>query len=139
MDIRNCRKCGRIFQYSGTGPVICENCKREQEKVFEKVRDYIRDNPGASMNQVSEENDVSINQIQQWVREERLEFSRDSGVTFYCEKCGAPIRTGRYCNNCKSSMAQDLEGMYHKPQSALTKPKRKSERDAMRFMGKQDI
>ena len=65
MDIRNCRKCGRIFQYSGTGPVICENCKREQEKVFEKVRDYIRDNPGASMNQVSEENDVSINQIQQ--------------------------------------------------------------------------
>ncbi|MDD6428891.1 MAG: flagellar protein [Lachnospiraceae bacterium] len=138
MDIRNCRKCGRIFQYSGEGPVICDNCKREQEKLFEQVRDYIRDNPGASMNQVSEENSVSINQIQQWVREERLEFSRESGVTFYCEKCGAPIRTGRFCNNCKNAMAQDLDSMYKKPVTAVPH-KRRTERDAMRFMGKQDI
>ncbi|MDD6380189.1 MAG: flagellar protein [Lachnospiraceae bacterium] len=139
MDIRNCRKCGRIFQYSGVGPVVCDNCKKEEERLFEKVSDYIRDNPGANMNDVSLANDVSISQIQQWVREERLQFAKESGVVFYCENCGAPIRTGRYCDKCKANMAQDLEGMYHRPQSTAPQIKRRSERDAMRFMGKDDV
>lgn len=135
MDIRNCRKCGRIFQYSGSGPVICENCRKAAEAEFQKVSDYIRDNPGASITQVAEDNEVSVQQIQQWVREERLEFSKDSGVTFQCEKCGAPIRTGRFCANCKASMANELGEAYPKPKAALAQPKKRSERDAMRFMG----
>ena len=136
MELRNCRKCGKIFGYSGSGPVICENCKKEAEERFQKVEDYIRDNPMTSINDVSEECDVTVQQIKQWVREERLQFSKESGVVFHCEKCGAPIRTGRFCDNCKNSMVNTLDGIYEKPKAALAQPKKTHDSDRMRFMGK---
>ena len=60
------------------------------------------------MGKVSEEMDVPIQQIKKWVREERLAFSKDSGITISCEKCGKPILTGRFCKECKNSMRDDL-------------------------------
>ena len=32
MDVRNCKKCGRMFNYV-TGPVVCPNCKDSLEKI----------------------------------------------------------------------------------------------------------
>lgn len=137
MNLRNCRKCGKIFGYSGSGPIICENCRREAEERFQKVKDFIRENPATSINDVAEDCDVTVQQIKQWVREERLEFSKESGVVFHCENCGAPIRSGRFCENCKSKMVSKLDGMYEKPQTANTAPlKSLHEEDRMRFMGK---
>ena len=137
MDLRNCRKCGKIFGYSGVGPVICENCKKEAEERFQKVKDFIRDNPATSINDVAEECEVTVQQIKQWVREERLEFSKESGVVFHCENCGAPIRSGRLCENCKNQMANELGNMYEKPKPKNTAPlKSGHEENRMRFMGK---
>ena len=80
MNVRNCRKCGRIFNYV-SGPPICMQCKEELEEKFQEVKKYIYDNKHASIPQVAEACDVSPNQIQQWLREERLELSAESGVT----------------------------------------------------------
>ncbi|MQN01885.1 MAG: flagellar protein [Lachnospiraceae bacterium] len=136
MELRNCIKCGKIFGYRGVGPAICDNCKKEAEERFDKVKEYIRDNPLTSINEVAEECHVTVAQIKQWVREERLMFSKESGVVFHCENCGAPIRTGRFCEKCKSEMVNDLDGMYQKPQAPAAPPKRQRETDRMRFAGR---
>ena len=47
---------------------------------------------------------VKVSQIQRWVREERLCFSEESAVMIDCERCGAMIRSGRYCKECLSHM-----------------------------------
>ena len=75
---------------------------------FFTVKEYIRNNPHATIRDVADANEVSVNQIQQWVREERLQFSSDSGVALQCEKCGAKIYTGRYCDKCKAGLANGL-------------------------------
>lgn len=62
-------------------------CNKKLEDKFFEVRDYIYENPTANMSQVSEEMEVPIQQIKKWVREERLAFSKDSGITISCEKC----------------------------------------------------
>ena len=73
MDVKTCRKCGRLFNYL-SGPPICSACKDELEKKFAQVKEYIRENPRASMKEISEENDVPQQQLQQWVREFGIYF-----------------------------------------------------------------
>lgn len=132
MEVKTCKKCGRLFNYLG-GQRICPVCKDEIEKQFIKVRDYVRAHPKTSLHQIAVDNEVSIEQINQWIREERLEFSKDSPVTLYCENCGAPIRTGRFCQKCKSTMANDLNDAFRKPEAPAPK-KREPETDRMRFI-----
>ncbi len=132
MDVRNCRNCGRMFNYLG-GPSVCPICRDNAEKDFEKVRDFIRENPRANIQQISDECEVTVQQINQWVREERLEFAKDSPIMLECESCGASIRTGRYCEKCKNNMASDLTSAFKKPMAPAPEPKRQHESDKMRF------
>lgn len=113
MEIKNCKNCGRIFNYF-TGERICPICQKKLDDQFDKVKDYIYEHPGAGIKEVSKECDVSISQIRKWVREERLEFSEDSLVGIECENCGVSIRTGRFCLSCKSKLANDLNSAYKK-------------------------
>ena len=64
MNVRNCRKCGNLFNYV-SGPPICMACREAMEEKFQEVKAYIRDNAHASIPQVSEACDVSTNQIHQ--------------------------------------------------------------------------
>ena len=114
METINCKNCGRLFAYQ-CGPHFCPKCTSILEEKFEKVKDYLYDNPGASIQTISEVNDVSVQQIRKWVREERLEFTADSLVGVDCEICGATIKTGRFCKSCKDDIAIKLGKAYDKP------------------------
>ncbi len=131
MDVRNCRNCGRLFNYIGGIPV-CPTCAKEVEEKFGVVKEYIRDNPKATIQQVSDDNDVSIQQINKWIREERLCFSEDSVVGISCENCGAMIRTGRFCASCKDKLASTLSSAYQKPTPVRQRDPRDSGK--MRFL-----
>jgi methionyl-tRNA synthetase len=61
--------------------------------------------------EVSEACDVDTAQIRQWLREERLEVTEGSPIYLTCEGCGASIRSGKYCDKCKASMANDFKGV----------------------------
>ena len=132
MNVRNCRKCGRIFNYV-SGPPICMQCREALEAKFQEVKKYIQEHAHASIPEVSEACDVSTNQIQQWLRDERLELCEGSGITLQCEECGASIVTGRYCEKCKANMANRLSDSIRKPEAPKPQPKKDS-RDKMRFL-----
>lgn len=137
MDVRNCRSCGRLFNYL-TGPQMCEGCKSALEEKFQIVKEYVRENRSAPINDVAENCDVSVKQLKQWVREERLIFSEDSGVFLQCEMCGGPIRMGRFCESCKNKLQGDLRSAYSAPAPAepeVSKSKSKG-KDRMRFLDK---
>lgn len=136
MDVRSCRSCGRLFNYL-QGAYICPVCKKKLEEKFVEVRDYIREHETATMKQISEDNDISIKQIKQWVREERLTFTENSPVGIECETCGGMIRTGRFCNKCKVNMATNLKKMYEMPpMDDEDKGVRGKDKDRMRFLDK---
>ncbi len=132
MDVRTCKKCGNLFNYL-SGPPLCPKCRDEMEKKFHEVKEFIRENPNANINEIAQENEVPVAQIQQWVREERLEFTEGSAITLSCESCGASIRTGRFCEKCKGNMSNALNSAFKKPtvEAPVKKPK---ESDKMRFL-----
>ena len=123
MNVRNCKKCGKIFNYV-SGPPICPQCKDALEEKFQEVRKYIQDNRHATIPEVSEACEVSTNQIQQWLRDERLELAEGSGIT------------GRFCEKCKSSMATRLSSSIKKPEAPKPQQKKKDtkENPKMRFL-----
>lgn len=104
MNVRNCRKCGKMFNYVA-GPPVCPACREAAEKKFEEVKEYIRQNKTARINEIARDCGVDQRQIEQWIREERLVFATESPIKLFCETCGAPIFTGRYCGNCKKNQA----------------------------------
>lgn len=108
MEVRTCRTCGRLFNYI-TGPARCPSCVDALEKKFQEVKSYIWEHKTATLQEISDETEVSVNQLKQWVREERLSFTDDSPVGLECESCGATIKTGRYCANCKGKMSNALK------------------------------
>lgn len=134
MEVRNCRKCGRIFNYVA-GPIYCQSCREELEKKFQSVKTYIRENPGVSIQEVSETCDVPTSQIHQWLREERLQLADGSAITLECEGCGGAIQSGRYCDRCKKELTT---GFRQSIRPNLTKPepvkKQDDAKSKMRFL-----
>ncbi len=131
MNVKNCRKCGRLFNYV-SGAQVCPACKDAMEKEFQKVKKYVQENRGATLEQVVEECEVEAAQIRQWVREERLEFSGEGVTGITCEKCGITIPTGKYCQKCKNEMAANLSGVL--PKKDLSKRKDVKDPAKMRFL-----
>ncbi len=134
MNIRNCKVCGRIFNYV-SGPVTCPGCRESLEAKFQEVKEYIREHKGAGIAQVAEACDVEAAQIRQWLKDERLEVTEDSALYLTCESCGAAIRSGRFCEKCKGNMTRDLNDLLgaNKPKPA---PRKQNKEDGakMRFL-----
>ncbi len=134
MNVKNCRSCGKLFNYVN-GPFTCPACREKTEEKFQEVKEFIRSNPGVHIPEISAACDVDPNQIRQWLRDERLEVTEDSPLFLNCEGCGASIRSGKYCEKCKMSLASDLKDALRSGRPApveAKKPEKESPR--MRFL-----
>lgn len=107
MDIRNCSRCGMIYAYDGFN--ICMKCRRQDEEDFQKVKEYIDENPGATITQVTEETEVDSKKIIEFLRQGRLEIRDENNLLLNCERCGTSIKTGRFCEKCIVDMQREFK------------------------------
>lgn len=133
MDVRNCKGCGRLFNYMGGAP-LCQGCQKKLEEKFQEVKEYLNEYPNSSVDSVSEALDVSVKQIRQWIREERLTISTAGADGIVCEQCGAPIRTGRFCEKCKAEMVNTFSGAIQKPKPQEPQKTERDNKNRMRFL-----
>ena len=133
MELRTCRMCAKLYSYIGKMTPFCPKCMKELEEKFDICKKYIKENPGANIQVVSENTGVSVKMIKQWVREERLSFSDKSLVGIECESCGANILMGRFCAQCKQKLAGGLADSVIKPERPVQQPTQKSG-GKMRFL-----
>ncbi|MGE5607167.1 MAG: MerR family transcriptional regulator [Bacteroidota bacterium] len=109
MDVRNCKRCGKIYNYMGSA--VCNNCLQQEQEDFEKIREYLFKNPNSSTAEVSEATGIELKVISRFLKEGRLEadyirMSDDNELT--CEKCGKPVKSGRFCEICVREMQADF-------------------------------
>lgn len=123
--LANCEKCGRMFQTIGS-IMICSRCRESDDEMFKVVREYIYDNPGSTVPEVSEATDVPESKILKYLKDGRLETKGDS-MLIECEKCGCPIPSGRYCDVCTREMTQGLRNMANKMKQEI-KPSNEREK-----------
>ncbi len=101
MKTLKCRRCSQVFQVQGVLGQLCPNCIREEEAIYNRVRSFVKDNPGISVQEVSEILSVSRAKIMNYIKEERLEVTSNSKAALKCKNCGKPISTGIFCSDCK--------------------------------------
>ena len=102
-EIRNCPRCGKIFNYIGRP--ICPRCVQAEEDEFKIVKDYVDDNSNATMAEVADATGISVDKIMRFLRDERLEVTgENSGFILECESCSRAIKTGRFCDHCKNEL-----------------------------------
>lgn len=107
MEPRNCRRCGKMFGYT-SGMPICDACKRKDEEDFQRVRQYLKENPGARMREVAEACEVSVEKVTRYLREGRLEIKEGANIVLECESCGRSIKSGRFCESCSKQLGKDF-------------------------------
>lgn len=133
MEVKPCKKCGKLFNYI-SGERFCPLCTKAMENKFAQVKQYVYDNPNITINDLSKDMEVSVRQIRQWIREEKLCFTDDSPIGIECESCGVTIKTGRFCPACRDSLKSGFEEA-----AGLNRPKqqervRKTAESRMRFL-----
>lgn len=124
MNVANCKGCGRLFN-ALSSERLCPECRKRLDDKFQEVKEFLEKNPNSSIDTISKECNVSVKQLKQWVREERLTFSDDSLEGIECEQCGRMIKTGRFCDSCKSRISNNL-------MSAIDKPSPTTQQDSSR-------
>ena len=108
-ELKNCRRCNRVFPFL-SGIPICPACAQEDEKIFDEVSMYIRDNPGVPLKIVSKELNISYDKLMKYVKEGRLQIRSDKGGFIqFCEKCGAMITQGKFCKRCEYHISTVLD------------------------------
>jgi len=95
---KNCPRCGKLFVK--IREPICEKCVKEEEQIYEKVREYVKDNPDQTIQTICEACDVTTKRILQYLKDGRLEASKGLQSESVCSKCGKPILSGRMCEKC---------------------------------------
>jgi Zn finger protein HypA/HybF involved in hydrogenase expression len=113
MDTRSCKNCRALFNYL-SGDQLCPKCSKDIERKYASAKLYIYDHPAAGLLEVSSSNDVSVAQLQRWMRENKLQFSDASSATIECEKCKKPIKSGKYCPQCAIALKNTLNSFYKK-------------------------
>ena len=133
MEIVNCKGCGRLYN-AIVRRKLCPECLKALEEKFSEVKQYIDEYPGATMDEVSKECDITVKQIKEWVKEERLIFSEASMNGITCESCGKPIRSGKFCNSCRTKIAGELQRALDGKPVIERKRKNNRDKDRMRFL-----
>ena len=110
MDLATCKSCNKLFNVISNRR-LCPDCVRRLEEKFQEVKEYLNEHPNASVNVVSEVCGVTVKQIKEWVRDERLSFTYGSADALVCDKCGQRILTGRFCVQCKQRLQSGFESI----------------------------
>lgn len=127
MELINCKECGKVF--ASTGQKICPDCRQTEEEKFELVKDYLWDNPNSTIKKVSEATGVEEELIIKFMRENRL--AAEGLLVDYllkCKRCGTEIKSGTFCESCRSQMINNLkQGVKDQKREKEKKKSKKSE------------
>ena len=108
---RVCPKCGGRYIFQGAGRYVCEDCGNEVYDDFGKVKAYVDEHGPTPAIVLAEVTGVSISKINKFLRQGRMEIPDGSGQYIPCERCGAPIRYGRFCPECAAILTKKLSAV----------------------------
>lgn len=109
LEIGRCEICGGVLRDPGLGIYVCTQCGHEKMSEFGKIKKHIEENGASTALQISEGTGISVNRIERYLREGRIEIPEGSEIFIPCLKCNTEIRYGRYCPACASQLAKQFQ------------------------------
>ncbi|GGF87559.1 hypothetical protein GCM10010912_36090 [Paenibacillus albidus] len=132
MNLDNCQRCGRL--YVKNLMELCQPCIKELEHEYEICVNYLRENRGTNIQELSDATEISIKEITRFIREGRISIANAPNMMYPCEVCGTLIREGHMCDSCRSRLRKDLTNAAK--ESAATDTSKRSTEGAYRALDK---
>ena len=123
LNIKNCTRCKRIFIPVGTEK-ICPDCRAEDLALEERVKSYVRDHPGITVNELIEGSGVPSKFVWRMIQQGLFENSTLKDAKYPCGRCGTLITRGAYCSECEGKLKANAQ----KFAQALDSKKRAAEK-----------
>ena len=108
MNLISCRLCGVIMVKLSRD--ICQKCHQEEEELFLKVRDYLRSNPGVTINDVAKALEATDEQIEYFIKSGRLERVGVK-ISHQCQTCKKTINSGLICHECSKELKEQVKAL----------------------------
>lgn len=118
-----CPKCNIAMDYVYGERFLCSDCGYSALSDFGKVKEFIEEYGPQPAVDISEGTGVSLDYINELLRQGRIEIPEGSDVYIHCQKCGADIRYGRYCPECMMKLTHSIEGVITSMVEVGEKPK----------------
>ena len=115
MDFSNCPRCGKLFVAISAS--ICDECRKEEEAGFQRIKEYIENHPKCRLAELSEATGVTAKRILRYIKEGRLEISQGMKGDVTCESCNKPIARGRFCDTCLIQINHEVEDIFQSDKS----------------------
>ena len=117
-NLKNCRDCGKVFVTNGR-EYLCPACRKKEEFERAKLMDYVRNNPGVTIQQALNNSGVSEKIVKRMVSDGSFSGipARDTADTAVqasrvCVICGRPIGgTGIYCKSCSARLRHETKNI----------------------------
>ena len=122
-----CPKCGANMVYAFGEVYECPKCGNREYTDFGKIREYLETHGPQNAVTISDATGVSVNVIQRFLYQGRIEIPDGSDSYIKCQMCGADIRYGRYCPECSAKLNKGNQSMVYIGE----KPKHKRDHDGI--------
>lgn len=137
--IKKCPNCGSGMKYIYGEMFECPDCGQKELSDFGKVREYLDKNGPQPAIAISQHTGVSLDEINKYLKEGRVEIPDGSSSYIHCQACGADIRYGRFCPECMIKLTKQLSGAIDLSQMG-EKPKHKPHQEgSMHFLDSEKI
>ena len=103
LKIRNCVRCKRIF-IPASSEKMCPDCRAKELEMEERVKSYVRDHPGITVNELIEGSGAPSKLVWRMVEQGQFENSSLKNAKYPCGNCGKLITKGIYCSECLSKL-----------------------------------
>ncbi|MCL2610916.1 MAG: hypothetical protein FWE02_04475 [Defluviitaleaceae bacterium] len=101
--LKNCPRCRKVANLLTSN--ICEKCIEEEEEIYKKVYEHLKENPGLSVAELSIQTGVSTKKILGYVRDERIQMIEN---VLSCKICGEKIARGSLCLDCEEKQKRTI-------------------------------
>ncbi|MEW5821404.1 MAG: winged helix-turn-helix transcriptional regulator [Cyanobacteriota bacterium] len=101
MNIINCGICEKPFIKRSKD--VCPECLRKEDEIQEKIFQFLKENPVATIQEISEATNINFKYINKLIKDGRVK------TITVCERCGKEIKdtkNKKYCELC----AKDIYG-----------------------------
>lgn len=114
VKIKNCFRCRKLFVplTDRSSTRYCIDCMEKENSEYIKVRNYLLEFPNSGIEDLSMATGVSEEIIIKFLKEGKIEITSENCI-LNCEKCLAPIKSGRYCPECTRQLSKNLTSIYN--------------------------
>ena len=108
LGIRNCVICKKIF-IPVSNEKMCPACRTKELELEEKVKVYVRDHPGITVDELIEGSGAPSALVWRMIQQGLFENSSLRNAKYPCGNCGKLITKGVYCYECASKLRADAQ------------------------------